>query len=269
MANFQAFCELNRKNGRSLSIAVCPMHSNAAELPGLIRFASERGVRILFNIVVFPAEHSLKSLPAAAQRHLVAAYRQAMPSSCDGIEQENWKVLEDLCRQIESWAAEQEVSEPQSAESNPMLLRCAELLAAEPASSATAMALRDLVRDGRGNAEEDLVQLGTATRLAGLKAYYSAIWRVGRQLASEGLLPGLHFDGKDEAIFLDYLQASVDEEQARRMYAESRRMVRFMLQYVGTLDGAGLIELTSAHFAIKVASPAWTVAAGAPTWGAP
>ena len=135
LANFEAFCDLNRQNRRSLSIAVCPMHSNAAELPGLIRFANERGVNVFFNTVVFPAEHSIKSLPVEAQRQLTAYYREAMPPSSDGIEQQNWNALEGFCRQIDFWIDEQEAPEAPPGELSPMLRRCAELLAREPSSS--------------------------------------------------------------------------------------------------------------------------------------
>jgi MoaA/NifB/PqqE/SkfB family radical SAM enzyme len=246
LRNLQAFSAINRQKGKSLTLAICPMTSNYREIPGLVEFANERGMRIFFNTVVFPAAQSINALPAAVQREILDFYRESNPSPHTEIESANCKALEGLCRQIEFWMKE----EPPSA--RPQLERiCAELLAIGTESSAVACVLSDLagctVR-AAGHIEE-------ADPVHELKGYYRAIWSVGGMLQSSGMLKNLRFAQDDLQAFLLYLDNRLGPEQARRLRLESRRFSSQMLSYCGTLPAERLIELVESHLAPSAQSP--------------
>jgi hypothetical protein len=240
LRNLQAFSDINRLKRKTLTLAICPMTSNYREIPGLVAFANERGMRIFFNTVVFPAAQSIKALPLGAQREILDHYRKCNLQPQTEIESANRKALEGLCRQIEFWMNE----EPSTA--RPELERlCAELLASGAESGSVACVLSDLagitVRTGGHKEETDPVHE--------LKGYYRAIWSVGGRLQSSGMLVNLRFDQDDLQVFLRYLDNRVGPDQARRLQLESRRFSRQMLSYCGSLSAEKLIELVESNLA--------------------
>lgn len=59
LENVDAIIEISRRKNKPLVIAVCPMASNWREIPNLVNFANAHGAGVVFNMVVFPHEHSL------------------------------------------------------------------------------------------------------------------------------------------------------------------------------------------------------------------
>jgi hypothetical protein len=216
------------------------MTSNYREIPGLVEFANERGMRIFFNTVVFPAAQSIKALPPAVQREILDLYVNCELPSQTEIESANCKALEGLCRQIEFWMRE----EPPTA--RPRLERhCAELLTSGAQSDAVACVLADLA----GNTVRADGPIEATDPVHELKGYYRAIWSVGGMLQSSGMLSDLRFDCHELQVFLLYLDNRVGPEQARRLHLETRRFSRQMLSYCGNLSGERLIEIVESHLA--------------------
>jgi molybdenum cofactor biosynthesis enzyme MoaA len=244
MENFDAICAINQRKGVNLSITVCPMGMNALEMPGLVEFANERGVRVHFNTVVFPEAHSIKALPLERQREILELYRSSLIEGKDDIERDNWAALKGFSRQIEFWMGAQDAVANDAADLNPFAKRCAEMLASGSGAGSLPLLLRDLV-----HGPSDLVQFGSGDAVADLVAYYEALWDLGESLAGEGLLQGTRYDRREEEEFLQRLRRDVSASQARKIYREARRFPKILLQYVGTLTAQQLIELQDEHLA--------------------
>ena len=240
LSNLQAFSAINRLKHKSLTLAICPMTSNYREIPGLVAFANERGMRIFFNTVVFPAEQSIKALPPAVQREILDLYGNCNPQPHTEIESANHRAVAGLCRQIEFW-----MNEEPSAARPPLEGRCAELLASCAESGFVACVLADLAGKPVGAAS----QIEETDPIHELKGYYQAIWVVGGMLQLSGMLANLRFDQDDLQVFLRYLDNRVGPEQARKIQRESRRFSRQMLSYCGSLSAEKLIELMESHHA--------------------
>jgi hypothetical protein len=224
------------------------MTSNFREIPELVAFANERGMRIFFNTVVFPADQSIKALPLAVQREILDLYVRSNPRPHTEIESANCKALQGLCRQIEFWMTE----EPSTA--RPQLQRlCAELLVSGAESSSVACVLADLA----GNTVRAAGPIEEADPVHELMRYYEAIWSVGGMLQSSGMLENLRFDEEALQVFLFYVNNELGPEQARRLKLESRRFSMQMLSYCGTLSGEKLIELVQHHLGPSARSVQW------------
>jgi MoaA/NifB/PqqE/SkfB family radical SAM enzyme len=240
LRNLQAFSAVNRLKRKSLTLAICPMTSNYREIPGLVAFANERGMRILFNTVVFPAAQSIKASPLALQREVLDLYSKCNHQPHTEIESENCKALEGFCRQLEFWMKDE------SSTARPRLERlCAEMLASGAESGPVACVLSDLA----GNAVRSAGHIEETDLVHELKGYYRAIWLVGGMLQSAGMLANLRFDQEDLQVFLLYLDSKLGPEQARRLQLETRRFSRQMLSYCGTLSAEKLIELVESNLA--------------------
>lgn len=244
MANFAAYCEHNRRHGWGLTIAVCPMPLNAEEMPGLVRFATDRGVRVTFNNLVFPAEHSLKSLPEAKLRELLTLYREHGPQEPGEVAEANRTSLEGLCSQIEFW-----IEERGTAAGDALAERCGKLLA----DPSTPQRLQPILRDLQGPAAEGLVSVEMlADPIETLASYYEAIWEVGAVLRSEGVLETGDFDGQEGAKVVRYLR-SISPQRATRVYKEARRFPRYLLAMAGTAPADRMIQAVEEHFGVGTA----------------
>ena len=104
LENLETFSAINRKQGKWLTLAVCPMALNARQIPDIVDFANARGMRVFFNTVTFPMEASLKFLPVPEQTGLASLYRAALKRGGNEVESANYLALEGLSRQVESWS---------------------------------------------------------------------------------------------------------------------------------------------------------------------
>jgi MoaA/NifB/PqqE/SkfB family radical SAM enzyme len=253
LANFEIFAGINRRKQMPLTIAVCPMVSNAAELPGLVEFASERGAQVYFNTVVFPASHSIKALPADRQREVLAQIREVRREPRGAFGKKNLAALEDFCRQIEFWIGEQESGAGvQIAPASPFLKRCAELLAADTLPVGCRVLLRDLMNDSRDSQGDSLVQVEAGSPVERLSGYFRALWWLGSVLEGEGMLPNTHFDPDQERLFLAQVCGEMAPEHAQKIYLEVRRFPKIVLGLVGTTSASKLGDMLDAHLARPV-----------------
>jgi MoaA/NifB/PqqE/SkfB family radical SAM enzyme len=246
LANFEAFAEFNRHKKLSLSIAICPMISNAAELPGLVEFASERGARVFFNTVVFPASHSIKALHADRQREILGQLREVRREPRSAVDKWNLDALEGCCRQIEFWIEEQE---SKITVITPFVKRCAELLASDTLPAKCHVVLKDLMNDVQHGQKDLLVHIEGGNPVEKLKEYFRALWYLGSVLQSEGMLPGTHFDPEQERLLLAQVSEKIGPAHAQKIYAEIRRFPKILLGLIGTTLASKLGDMLDAHLA--------------------
>ena len=246
LANFEIFAGFNRRKAMVLTIAVCPMVSNAAELPGLVEFASDRGAYVYFNTVVFPASHSIKALPVDRQRKILGQIRNGRRDPRGALDKRNLEALEDFCRQIEFWIGEQE---RKIIAMTAFQQRCAELLASQSIPAGCSSLLRDLIDDTGDPPGDSLVHVEEANPIELLKGYFRALWYVGSVLEREGMLPNTHFDPEQERLFLAHLNEAITLAHARKIYPEIRRFPKITLGLVGTTSASRLVDMMFAHIA--------------------
>lgn len=245
--NLEAFTAINRLKGKGLTIAICPMVSNWREIPEIISFASQRGIRIFLNTVVFPAAHSLKALPLKERREVLEVYRAFKPELRDEIERANRETLESFCRQIDYWVIEKRPVRSLEA-------RCLELLARPGISGSVTALLSDLAGKTGGDNAQMVPQIQAADPVRDLCGYFEAVWSTGVVLQSDGLLPRLNFDRNELATCLAYLDSRMGPEEARRILTEIRRFSREMLEFAGSITGVKLIEMIEQHLAARSTS---------------
>jgi MoaA/NifB/PqqE/SkfB family radical SAM enzyme len=235
--NLESFSAINRRKNKSLSLAICPMASNCREIPGLVTFANERGMKVFFNTVIFPASHSIKALPLAEQREILDLYSNFNPTPRTAIEIANREDLEGVCRQIKYWMRE-----------DPSVL-CAELLAARKEFDSVARLLSDLAGSNLEKGGEALVQIEGTDPVHELMGYVQAIWEVGGMLQSSGLLKDLNFDRDALQVFLRHIDCNVGPEQAREVYRGMRRDPNEILRFSGKVTAPKLMEIIESHHA--------------------
>ena len=215
LSNLESFSAINRRKDKGLNLAVCPMTSNYREIPELVSFANQRGMRVFFNTVIFPVEQSIKILPLEVQREIVELYTGFNPEPGTEIESANRDALLGFCRQIKYWMKENaaRLPEKESEESSvpvrpPMEMRCEELLASRKESDSVTCLLADLAGNRVGPGSQ--LDIDAADPVHELKEYIRAIQEVGGILHSEGLLPDFRLDRDDVQALLDYFDRNVD-----------------------------------------------------------
>lgn len=246
IGNLESFSAINRLKNKPLTLAICPMTSNWREIPELVSFANERGMRVFFNTVVFPAAYSLKASPRSMQREIAELYRSSLPGPRTEIESANRDVLEGFCRQIEYW-----MGEGAAAARPPEDQKCAELLVSHGGSAAVRAVLSDLAGNEMETIEPPLVHIQAADPVELLKAHHRAIWEVGRMLQSSGFLADLCFDPRELEEFLPCFDG-MSPQEARQIHLEMRRFPKETLRFCGTLPARKLIELLESYHASQV-----------------
>lgn len=95
----------SQRKGNPLWFSVCPMVLNAYEMPGLIDFATGKGIGVYFNTVTEPKHLSLKNLPKQELKNLIAFYKQELKQSGGIIGTNNYHTMQGLINQLQFWAA--------------------------------------------------------------------------------------------------------------------------------------------------------------------
>jgi len=251
--NLEIFSEINRLKGKRLTIATCPIVSNWREMPELVSFANRRGMRIFLNTVVFPAVHSLKTLPVATQREVLEVYRAYRPELRSEIEYINREALESFCRQIDFWIAESTLGPSEEGPRSPLEKRYIGLLASHETSASARCFLSDLL-GGTGRPEGPAASETAEDPVRELRGYFQAIWEVGATLQSEGLLERLNFDNNELVSFLQLVEGRVSPDEAGRILYEVRRFSGQMLQFAGSVTGLRMFEMLEQHLSAGAAT---------------
>lgn len=108
MENIASFKAYAAAKGTEMSFAVCPMTLNKDEMPDMVRYCNQEGIRLFFNTVFQPEIYSLKYLPKSELAALVDSYRSAELTTDTEIARHNKVVLNDLIHQLEAWIVEAE-----------------------------------------------------------------------------------------------------------------------------------------------------------------
>jgi MoaA/NifB/PqqE/SkfB family radical SAM enzyme len=250
MSNLEEFAEINRKKGKTLTLAVCPMTSNWRELPAIVEFANDKGTTLFFNTVVLPREMSLKSLRVQEQAEIIQFLRGAMKPPANATQATNQQALEDLCRQVEHWMVEKEnlrwaafdfqeqcrkYSEECSTEQRPVLSTLFSVLASEGMT-------------GHEVAEALSVHDGPDTRL-NIRQLYTAIWTVGRMLVANGRLTAGKYDEKDLRELLELMESSFPEQMLPAIHDGTKRYAMDVLRFAGITPPRLFVKKAVEHFA--------------------
>jgi len=254
LENFDALMQVNKGKGKSLCIAVCPMVSNWQEIPDLVRFANARGINIVFNIVVFPFEHSLQSLPRATQKEIAEYFRLACGAPDIEIESLNHQALLDLSNQIDHW------SQPPSAQS-PLQRRCLKWLQEylQPSGMDREVDWENYwfkaVLSDLAHSSENLTAMESVpdedVKIA-IKHYLRAIFRIGNQLKNEGLLVNVHYSEANLLAVQRFIDEQVGIDSAQRMLREFRRFSTMLLEIYGTRSAEQVIQLNKETFGLAL-----------------
>lgn len=251
LENVDAIMEVNRRKGKPLFIAVCPMASNWREIPDLVRFANARGMSVIFNIVVFPMEHSLQSLPQETKREIVELFRSACSAPMNAIESGNYTALSDLSNQVDYW------SRPASAGSS-LQQRCLQWLE----ERRRAPAIGEGKDPQRLWLEAALSDIAAPTNLADLapipdqdvksaiKHYFRGIWWIGRRLEADSGAISARYSDEKLAKLETFLEQHVGTASARRVMMETRRFASTTLELCGNRSGEQVIQIIRETYGI-------------------
>ncbi|TAE58733.1 MAG: hypothetical protein EAZ89_03090 [Bacteroidetes bacterium] len=106
MENLMKFSDYARSRGKHISVAVCPITTNAMEIPDMVRFCNEKGMRIFFNTVSYPFELCIKNMPVSDIAAILQAYEEAAFGEIapeDTLAQENLRDFGSLVAQVRAW----------------------------------------------------------------------------------------------------------------------------------------------------------------------
>ena len=247
LANLEEFSRVNRRNNKPLSISVCPMVSNAMEMPKLVSFANERAIKVHFNTVTFPSEQSIRSLPFDQQYELAKFYRVGVPEPQSEVERHNRAALIDVANQIEYWAdlaklAYQEAYEEKQRRDaiphagmqwlrevakhiNTALDNLYGQVATRGYERSVETVYRTLVADVRDSLTFDLdvSEQGDLDPIDELPKWYNAIWRLVPYLIIDGGPNGVRFDQLAWDNLRHYLGTYVSEAEAAMLLVDVRK----------------------------------------------
>jgi MoaA/NifB/PqqE/SkfB family radical SAM enzyme len=105
LANSRYFADVMRRRGYPFIWRCCVMRQNWQEMPGMVRYCSDNGIRVVFNQVDFPLGFSLHTLPQSELREVVAFLRQAEPADgCDAVGIFNQQQYRGLVSRLEAFS---------------------------------------------------------------------------------------------------------------------------------------------------------------------
>jgi hypothetical protein len=132
LENSRYFGEVMRKRGFPFIWRCCVMRQNWREMPDMLRYCNDNGIRVLFNQVDFPLRFSLHTLPPADLREVVAYLRRAdvadVPDGGETVQAFNQQQYRGLVGRLEAFIDPAHwgnalASRLENATSNPMLNR--------------------------------------------------------------------------------------------------------------------------------------------------
>lgn len=101
--NFEYFYEYTKRKGTEMSFAICPITLNWHEMPGIVQYCNEKGIKVFFNTVVLPQEYSISNLPASELERIVAFYQSITLPNTTPTEQYNKNMFDDMVKLVVAW----------------------------------------------------------------------------------------------------------------------------------------------------------------------
>ncbi|TAE49791.1 MAG: radical SAM protein [Bacteroidetes bacterium] len=205
MENLMKFSDYARSRGKHISVAVCPITTNAMEMPDMVRLCNKNKIRIFFNTVSYPLNLCIKNLPVPDIAAILLAYEQAIfdpVASADNIARENLATFESLIAQVRAWKQMAETQLDQEYVQVAVQRLQAEILHEETPDTAMAQVLFAIGKDvaqGGGKHLEPLHALHAQAESSG--AYgISYLETMARLTTRSRQLPGAHNERLQQAI---------------------------------------------------------------------
>ncbi len=127
MENSRYFAEVMRERGRPFIWRCCVMRENWREVPAMVHYCNENGIRVIFNQVDFPLNFSLHTLPLSDLKEIAHFLSESDDfDENDSVQTFNLQQYRGLLARIESFARAENwkngfVDRLEIARSNPML----------------------------------------------------------------------------------------------------------------------------------------------------
>lgn len=103
--HLQYFLEYTRRKKTQISMAVCPITLNWHEMPDLVRYCNQEGIKVFFNTVYRPEGYTLELLPTDKLEEIVNQLDDEathLPEN-DYLTQYNKNMYLDMVNQIRAW----------------------------------------------------------------------------------------------------------------------------------------------------------------------
>ena len=117
MENLDYFSAYAARKKTYVSMTVCPITTNAEEMPEMVRFANKKNMRIHFNTVSTPDYLSLRFADLKRLKALIELY-SASASESNELERSNYLKLKEYGNQLKYWHDEQATEDIQVVDTN-------------------------------------------------------------------------------------------------------------------------------------------------------
>lgn len=101
--NINFFLEYSKKQKTYFGISVCPITENWENIPDILNFCNQLGIRIFFNTVLEPFNHSLWLLDYLKQNEIIDYLKSYSLPEDNEINKHNRSQYNSLIIQLESW----------------------------------------------------------------------------------------------------------------------------------------------------------------------
>jgi hypothetical protein len=103
-ANLEYFIGYAERMNTEMALAVCPMRYNWREIPAIVRFCNDRGLRVYFNTVINPGDATFMYMCRDELQEVVSELGAADVDGGRGIPDYNRTQFRDLVNQIAGYA---------------------------------------------------------------------------------------------------------------------------------------------------------------------
>jgi MoaA/NifB/PqqE/SkfB family radical SAM enzyme len=103
LANIMFFKDYCHTGKHTISISVCPMQQNWIEMPQMVKFCNDNGIRIHYNTVWFPGKNALWILDSDQIMDIVNVLSDANIVANTAIQIENVKTYQNLIKTLTHW----------------------------------------------------------------------------------------------------------------------------------------------------------------------
>ncbi len=96
LQNIPFFKEISKRNGKNLTVAICPMTINWKDIPEIVKYCNENNLNVFFNSVIYPKYLSIYFLPYEQIVEIIECYSKfvfSYYSKTQFINNKRWKSL--------------------------------------------------------------------------------------------------------------------------------------------------------------------------------
>jgi sulfatase maturation enzyme AslB (radical SAM superfamily) len=111
LKNIDYFIDYCNKGGTRLEIWVCPIRQNWKEIPEIVEYFNDRGVKVNLHTVWFPPSLALWNLPLNDLHNISTYYSSISLNTESEIEQINERQFQEIVLQVRNWINATELRE--------------------------------------------------------------------------------------------------------------------------------------------------------------